>query len=68
MEQTSFTLASLVAKLVKNLPAMQETPIQFLGREDPWRRDRLPIPVSLDFCGDSTGKESACISLPSNAF
>ena len=27
--------ASLVAQLVKNPPAMQETPIQFLGWEDP---------------------------------
>ena len=27
--------ASLVAQLVKNLPAMQETPVWFLGREDP---------------------------------
>ena len=27
--------ASLIAHLVKNLPAMQETPVQFLGREDP---------------------------------
>ena len=26
--------ASLVAQLVKNPPAMQETPILFLGRED----------------------------------
>ena len=26
--------ASLVAQLVKNVPAMQETPVQFLGRED----------------------------------
>ena len=26
--------ASLVAQLVKDLPAMQETPVQFLGRED----------------------------------
>ena len=25
---------SLVAQLVKNLPAMQDTPVQFLGRED----------------------------------
>ena len=25
---------SLIAQLVKNLPAMQETPIRFLGRED----------------------------------
>ena len=27
--------ASLVAQLVKNPPAMQETPVQFLGWEDP---------------------------------
>ena len=27
--------ASLIAQLVKNLPAMQETPVQFLGWEDP---------------------------------
>ena len=28
-------IASLVAQLVKNPPAMQETPVRFLGREDP---------------------------------
>ena len=28
-------MASLVARLVKNLPAMQETPVRFLGQEDP---------------------------------
>ena len=27
--------ASLVVQLVKNLPAVQETPVQFLGGEDP---------------------------------
>ena len=27
--------ASLVAQLVKNLPAIQETQVQFLGQEDP---------------------------------
>ena len=26
--------ASLIAELVKNPPAMQETPVQFLGQED----------------------------------
>ena len=26
---------SLIAQLVKNLPAMQETPVQFLGWKDP---------------------------------
>ena len=29
-----YSWASLVAQLVKNLPAMQETPVQFLGWED----------------------------------
>ena len=28
------TWASLVAQLLKKLPAVQETPVQFLGRED----------------------------------
>ena len=27
--------ASLIAQLVKNPPALQETPVQFLGQEDP---------------------------------
>ena len=29
-----FIECSLVAQLVKNLPAIQETPVRFLGRED----------------------------------
>ena len=32
---SKFEWASLVAHLVKNLPAMQEPPVQFLGQEDP---------------------------------
>ena len=28
-------LASLIAQVVKNMPAMQETLVQFLGLEDP---------------------------------
>ena len=43
-----------------NPPAMQETPVQSLDREVPWRRDRLPTPVFLGFPGGSDGKESAC--------
>ena len=31
--------ASLVAKLVRNLPAMQETQVRSLGREDPLEKD-----------------------------
>ena len=38
--------ASLTAQLVKHLPAMQETPVRFLGREDPLEKGRLPIPVN----------------------
>ena len=32
---------SLVAQMVKNLPAMQETRVQFLGREDPPEKGKL---------------------------
>ena len=32
---SSVPWASLVAQMVKNLPAMQETRVQSLGREDP---------------------------------
>ena len=52
--------ASRRVQLVKNPSAMQETPVQFLGREDGWRRDRLPTPVFLGFPCGSAGKESAC--------
>ena len=31
-------LASLVVQLVKSLPAMQETLVQFLGQEDPLKK------------------------------
>ena len=51
---------SLIARLVKNLPAMQETLAQFLGQEDPWRRNRLSTPVFLGFPGGLAGKESTC--------
>ena len=32
--------ASLVAQLVKNPPAMQETPVRFLGWEDPLEKGK----------------------------
>ena len=38
-----------VAQLVKGLPATQETPVPFLGQEEPWRRDGLPTAVFLGF-------------------
>jgi len=46
--------------LVKNLPAMQETPVPSRGLEDPLEKDRLPTPVFLGFTCDSVGKESTC--------
>ena len=36
-----YSCASLVAHLVKNLPAMRETWVQSLGWDLPWRRERL---------------------------
>ena len=29
------TFLHLIAQLLKNLPAMQKTPVRFLGQEDP---------------------------------
>ena len=40
-----YSWASLVAQLVKNPPAMRETWVQSLCREDTLRRERLPTPV-----------------------
>ena len=40
-----YSWASLVAQLVKNLPAMLETWVQSLVGKIPWRRERLPRPV-----------------------
>ena len=33
------SLVSLVAQVVKSLPAMQETMVQFLGQEDPLEKE-----------------------------
>ena len=44
--------AALIDQLVKNRPAVQEIPVQFLRGKICWRRDRLPTPVLLGFpCG-----------------
>ena len=48
---------SLVALMVKNLPAMQEIRVQSLGQEDTaWKREWLPTPVFLP--GESHEKKS----------
>ena len=38
--RSNMAQASLIAQLVKNLPAMQETPVRFLGREDPLEKGK----------------------------
>ena len=48
--------ASLVAQVVKNLPAMWETWVHSLGWEDPWRREWQSSPVFLpeEFYGEDS--------------
>ena len=47
--------ASLTVQLVKNLPAMQETLVQFLGQEDPLEKEQathcsiLGVPLWLSW-------------------
>ena len=55
-----YSWASLVAQLVKNPPAIQETWVRSWVGKIPWRRGRLPTPVFLGFPCGSAGKESAC--------
>ena len=51
-----YSWASLVAQTVKRLPAMQETPVQFLGWEDPLGKGKATSPVSWP--GEFHGLES----------
>ena len=54
---------SLIAQLVKNLPAMQETPVPFLHREDLLEKGQATHSSALLFLGfpcGSAGKEFAC--------
>ena len=39
--------ASLIAQLVKNLPSLQEIPVQFLGQEDPLEKRKATHPSIL---------------------
>ena len=52
--------AFLVAQLVKNPPAMQETLVWFLDQEDPLEKGKAAHSSILGFPGGSNGKESAC--------
>ena len=47
LELDMYLRASLVAQTVKNRPAVQETPVQSLDEEDPWRRKWQPTLVFL---------------------
>ena len=37
----------MVAQMVKNLPAMQETQVRSLGWDNSWRREWQPTPIFL---------------------
>ena len=56
---TPWTVA-LIDQLVKNPPAMQETPVQFLGSEEPLEKGQATHSSILGFPCVSAGKESAC--------
>ena len=49
-------ITHLVAQIVKNQPAMQETVFNPWGRKIPWRRERQPTPVFLP--GEFHGQRS----------
>ena len=52
--------ASLIAQLVKNWPAMQETHFDSWVRKIHWEKDRVPTPVFLGFPCGSAG-ERICL-------
>ena len=56
IEIISSSRASLVTQMVKNLPAMWETWVWFLGWEDPLEEGMAPTPVFLP--GESHGQRS----------
>ena len=51
-----------MAQSIKNLPAMWDTQVQSLSREDPWKRDWQPTPVFLP--GELHGQRSLVGSSP----
>ena len=52
--------ASLIAQLVKNLPAMQEILVRFLGQEDLLEKGQATHSSILGLPWWSAGKESTC--------
>ena len=57
---SSHIMTSLIAQLLKNLPAMQKTPVWFLGQEDLLVKGQATHSSILGFPCGSAGKESAC--------
>ena len=55
-----FLKTSLIAQLVKNLPARWRPRFDSWVGKIRWRRDRLPTPVVLGFPCALAGKESSC--------
>ena len=51
---------SLIAQLVKNLPAIRRPWFHSWVGKIRWARDRLPTVIFLGFRHSSAGKESAC--------
>ena len=50
----------MVAQIVKNPPAMQETPVWFLGREGSLEKGQATHSSILGLSYGSDNKESAC--------
>ena len=53
-------MTSLITQLVKNLTAMLETQVLFLGWEDPLEKERQPTPVFLS--GEFHGQRSLVLA------
>ena len=55
-----YSLASLVAQMVRNLPSMQDIWVQFLGSEDPLEEGIATHSSILGLPGSASGKEPTC--------
>ena len=63
----SFYMVSLIAQLVKNLPAMQEAPVRFLGWKDPLEGKDYPLQYSglensMDYTAHGVAKSRTQLS------
>ena len=52
--------ASLIAQLVKNVPVVQETLVQFLGQGNALEKGQATTPVLFGFPDGSDGNEYTC--------